>query len=187
MIHATLQRELPGITPQRGAALLMSLVILVALTLITLASLGTSIMQLRMSSNEEMRASAQQAAQSGIDAVIVTNAAITDANAKFFKITGSIGDTNCTNNWSGCAAMGVTLPDSLTENRIRITRLSNKSPDTSRGNKCTEGMAQFRIESDYDKASVGRGKAELVQGFNLCVAIDSGGGGGPGGSGGGHN
>ncbi|OGI51704.1 MAG: hypothetical protein A3B81_03470 [Candidatus Muproteobacteria bacterium RIFCSPHIGHO2_02_FULL_65_16] len=169
MIHATLQRKRPGITPQRGAALLMSLVILVALTLITLASLGTSIMQLRMSSNEEMRASAQQAAQSGIDAVIVTNAAITDSSAKFFKITGSIGDTNCYNWPTSCTTAGVTLPTSLSENRIRITRLSNPGYDRS-SSKC-EKMAQYQIESDYDKASVGRGKAELAQGFNLCVAF----------------
>lgn len=158
---------------QRGAALITSLIILVAVTIITLTSLGNTLLELRMSTNEESSMQAFQSAQAAIDEVI--------KNEKTNVIvTGNIGHTNCSTYYpNACEMNGVTLSNPPFKNlsgaminTIQITRTSNEicPPRMSRGSSCTKVQGvNFDIESTYDNTLSGLGKAVLTQGFVRLV------------------
>lgn len=144
---------------QRGATLLTALIILVVLTLISLASLNTSLLELRMASNEESTMKALQAAQAAADYVVEK----ADQN---FVVTGTLGYTNCTTNKTGCDETAVTLvsPPFDGGNGIVITRITEEGciPNTS----CDKVKgAAYSINSTFDKSSLGLGKGEIVQGY----------------------
>jgi len=154
---------------QRGAALFTALIMLVALTLLALASLGTSLLELRMSGNEEMAMSAFQSAQAGVDVVII------DAIAKEPKIViarGNKGATNCYN-VSGCT---YTIPEDLIPppvksnfSKLTITQTDDLGPAPRSRRFSTSAKlfsaAYFEVESRFDKSAVGQGQATIVEGF----------------------
>jgi FlaG/FlaF family flagellin (archaellin) len=171
-----------GNSDQRGASLFTALIILVALTLLTLASLSTSLLQLRMSSNEESKAAAFQSAQASIDNIINTDYIARqplslDYSKQYFKIAGAIGHAQCTPNWSGgtCNTSIVTLTSPLDSassgpNKAKIVRLTD--PISTRNTKCPKA-ATFQIESVYDRSALGHGKSELIQGYIACDYLNA--------------
>ena len=157
---------------QDGAALITALVFLVALTLLTLASLGTSLLQLRMSGNEESTMKARQSVQAVIDNII-------DNASTNFTITGDVGYTNCTSNVSGCNATGVALTGTTFDSAssTKITRVTEEASVRGYSTSLYRG-ASFAVEAKYDKASLGQGKAVTTQGYVRvypCVAQCGGG------------
>ncbi|MBI3575496.1 MAG: hypothetical protein HY083_07585 [Gammaproteobacteria bacterium] len=147
---------------QHGAALITALVLLVALTVLTLASLGTSLLQLRMSGNEESTMKARQATQAVIDNVI-------DNASTNFTVTGDIGYTT-----TGVALTGTTF-DSASS--AKITRITKETSVTGYDTSLYRG-ASFAVEAKYDKSSLGQGKAVTTQGYMRvypCVAQCGGG------------
>ena len=60
-------KELNGIKQQRGAALVVGLLMLVALTLIGVTTMGMNTMELRMASNAQNKSNAFQAAEAGVE------------------------------------------------------------------------------------------------------------------------
>lgn len=60
----------PGTRPQQGAALVIGLVLLMALTLLATASIRTASLELVMAGNTQYRERAFQLAQTGIDSVV---------------------------------------------------------------------------------------------------------------------
>ena len=147
---------------QDGAALITALVFLVALTLLTLASLGTSLLQLRMSGNEESTMKARQATQAVIDNVI-------DNASTNFTVTGDVGYTT-----TGVALTGTTF-DSASS--AKITRITGETSVRGYSTSLYRG-ASFAVEAKYDKASLGQGKAVTTQGYVRvypCVAQCGGG------------
>jgi len=60
-------KELSQIRQQRGAALIVGLMMLVALTLIGVTTMGMSSMELRMASNAQNKSNAFQAAEAGLE------------------------------------------------------------------------------------------------------------------------
>lgn len=172
-----------GIVKQRGAALFTALIILVVLTLVTLASLSTSMLELRMSTNEESRTVAFQSAQASIDNVInidyiARQPATVDETKQFFKITGATGYSQCTPNWSNggsCNTNAIVLTSPLDgtssgSNQIKVTRLTDPVP--TRNNKCASA-ATFRVDGVYDRSALGHGKSYLVQGYVACDYVNA--------------
>jgi len=161
---------------QRGVALFTALIILVALTLVSLGSLGTSILELRMSTNEESRIGAFQSAQSAIDAVIKDS----DTN---YVVIGTVGNTKCYN-WPSACNTSVTggLPAPLGNfNQVKIERTAEQGcPPRTRlaASSCTSmNSAPFTTYSTYDGLTLGRGKSELVQGYITLIPVAGQGGG----------
>ncbi|MGE5242353.1 MAG: PilX N-terminal domain-containing pilus assembly protein [Bacteroidota bacterium] len=162
---------------QRGAALFVSLIILVLLTLVALASLATSLLQLRMSTNGELQATAQQNAVAALDDVIrIDYDARQTGNInlpnQFFNVTGTVPDVNCTVNWSGTGTcnrqtIALTAPLDGTSNgpnHVKVTRLTDSVPTRS----ACGNAALFEIESIYDKSALAQGKADLIEGYQAC-------------------
>lgn len=170
---------------QRGTALLTALMILVAVTVVSLASLGTSLMELRMSGNDELTMQSFQQAQAALDDVINKE----DQN---FIVAGGVGDIKCTTNMStGCTTYDLVLgaapgasfgaPFAEATHTIQIERTSDEiCPPRSKENSssCDKvKAANFNVVSSYNSAGAGAsfGKTSLAQGYiKLLPATGSG-------------
>ena len=155
---------------QGGAALFTVLIMLVALTLVCLTSLSSSLLELRMSANEEATVAAFQSAQAGIDATI-TNSDTT------MRVIGSVPNTTCFNPSGTCDNTIASMPDPVgAKHEITVTRVTDETcPPRTRdyASSCSKQHAvTFDVKSDYDDTAAGRGSAELVQGYiKLIPAI----------------
>ena len=155
---------------QRGAALFTVLIMLVALTLVCLTSLSSSLLELRMSANEEATVAAFQAAQAGIDAT-VSNSDTT------MRVIGSVPNTTCFNATGNCNNTIATMPEPIgSRHRITVTRTTDETcPPRTRdyASSCSKQHAvTFDVKSDYNDTAAGGGSSELVQGYiKLIPAI----------------
>ncbi len=163
---------------QRGAALFTSLIMLIALTLLGLASLGTSLLELRMSGNEELAMSAYQSAEAGAE-VIINDASLPKEEKKFLIPRGGTGATTCYRTdtkygWpSTCtytvAASDVPAPVNAGDYHIKVTQTVASGPPPPSGPYATSSKhfsaASLEAESIFDRASTGQGKSVVVQGF----------------------
>jgi len=98
------KRVFAGRQKQQGAILVISLMFLVAITLLTVSSMRSSNIGLHMAQNEESRVAAIQSAQALAD-VIVANPAST-------PVVGESGHTACTDGQKGCDQTGLPVADS---------------------------------------------------------------------------
>jgi Tfp pilus assembly protein PilV len=170
---------------QRGASLFTSLIILVGITLVSLGSLGTSLMELRMANNAEAGSAAFQLAQAGIEATLAKP-------EEYYIVKGSVGETRCYN-LAGCIDTIDSLPEPMAtkwnaDSHLKVTRVTNETcPPRTRhtATSCAKQKAAgFVAESSFDATFAGQGRAELAQGYiKLFPALDdrddgSGGGGG---------
>lgn len=178
---------------QQGAALLTALIMLIAVTLLSLASLGTSMMELRMSGNEESSMQAFQSAQAAVDAVIDQDEKSPDTTVKNFAVVGTLGYTKCTPNTpvgtigypATCQDFSIALPPVKIDgklifddgggkksgkgNVLAIEMISDCGcPPRSKkfGTSCSkQNAAVFRVDSVLNKAHLGQGQGGLSQGF----------------------
>jgi len=153
---------------QRGASLFTALIILVALTLVSLGSLGTSLLELRMSGNEEASMGAFQAAQAAIDATVAS----AETN---IVVAGTVGNRSCYN-ISGCEQTLASMPSPIGSNHtIQITRITDEGcPPRTRDSATTcakQHAATFTIDGMFDKTLYGQGKSDLVQGYIKLIPV----------------
>lgn len=154
---------------QRGAALFTALIMLIALTLVALASLGTSLLELRMSGNEETAMSAYQSSQAGVDVVI--NDAL--SNQQFSIAQGNRGATHCYNWPDSCtytiASGAMPAPVNTAYTQLKITQVVDRGEPPRSKRFATSAKhfsaAYFEVESLFNKSSLGQGKAALAQGY----------------------
>ena len=152
---------------QRGAALFTALIMMIALTLVALASLGTSLLELRMSGSEESAMSAYQSAQGGVD--VIVNDAISQQQVVIAR--GGKGTTTCFNE-SGCTytieASQMPAPVNTPATKIKIIQVDDRG-SAPRMRLATSARyfsaAYFEVESTFDKSGAGQGKAATAQGY----------------------
>jgi len=160
-------------TKNRGAALITSLVLMMALTMVSLAAIQTTAMQVQISGNDEATFEADQYAQSVVDAVIETSTN--------FVIGASNGYTVCAASETGCDATSLTLNDPMfssvngginatTGVQAKVTLVKTgtaprMAKDASSADKFP--AAYFKITGTYDEISNNRGKSTVNQGFIL--------------------
>ena len=161
---------IPGRFRQQGAALLTALIILVAVTLLSLASLGTSLLQLRMSGNEEMSMQAFELAQAGVDHVVINHDALV-------TVMGDIGFTRCTANYpyscdeNSTLALPTQAPfldgGNTDKHSLAIEKVSEGfCPPRGMELSCDKAKAAtFAIRSRYNKVALGQGLSDITQGF----------------------
>ena len=156
---------------QCGAALFTVLIMLVALTLVCLTSLSSSLMELRMSANDEATVAAFQFAQAGVDATV------SDSD-NTMKVVGSLSNKSCYNaSGTACDQTIASLPAPIgADHDIVVTRTSDETcPPRTRdyASSCARQHAvSFDVDSTYDDTESGRGSAQLAQGYiKLIPAI----------------
>lgn len=155
---------------QNGAALLTALIILLAVTMLSLASLGTSLLQLKMSGNEEMSMQAFELSQAGIDYTITNHESMV-------TVVGDIGFIRCTGNYPFNCHENATLAfpaqapfldgGNTDRHSMAIEKVSEGfCPPRGMELSCDKAKAAaFSIRSRYNKAALGQGLSDITQGF----------------------
>lgn len=156
---------------QHGAALITALIFLIIITMLSLTSMRSSLLELRQSSNDEIRTAAFESAQAVVDAVLNTPAAM--------PVVGGAGYLNCSGNWDGCDQTSLTLPDGLYADqvtagtvKVEVERLAPAFRPPPRGLGTSARMltaAAFKIDGRYLRADEGLGQSEISQGVLIVV------------------
>lgn len=166
---------------QEGVALLVALVLLVAITMLSLSGISTTTLEYLMATNQQARVNAFQQAESGIDAVI--------PNPDNFQVSGLVGAGRCTTDFHdiskyyetndvACAGVDLTIPGGfdLTYSRVAVERLPpllQPAPRFIETSAEKLKVAMFQVDSRYDGREVRRGRAEHNQGMFVTVLTPS--------------
>lgn len=164
---------------QRGVALAVALIILVVATLIALSASRFTVLAVRQSTNVETVRSAEQGAQSVVDAVV--------SLPDIAVLTGNEGDTICTTNLSGCTATIPALRNNqfaaeiaASEVTARVERLAPLLRPLPRPSAGREGSsssvtlyegATFLVQGTYDRSGAGLSRAQVDQGILVRVPV----------------
>ena len=164
---------------QTGAALFTALMFLIVLTLISLAAMRTSTLELRMSGNQESKLAAFQSAQAIVDATMGLPANV--------KVYGDVGRRMCTGSDAGdtpddiaCDEYGVALAedvyaDELADGHVKVavTRLSpleRPAPRVLGTSAAVFSVAAFQVDAAYDATDVGQSQSRIVEGVMVLVS-----------------
>ncbi len=161
-------------TRQDGAVLFTSLVFLVVMTVIALASIRSSTLELRMSLNEETRVTAFQRAQALSDAIVFSPGTT--------PVIGTVGYRICTPSVPlaiVCDQRDLVITDPNVQAEVAaghlsavVERLGSERRPPPRGIESSVdkfGAASFRIESTYDREAAGLGRSDLNEGVLVLV------------------
>lgn len=157
---------------QRGVVLVVALVLLVAITLLSLAGMSTTTLELLMATNQQARTNAFQQAEAGIDAV--------SSDLDNFAVSGLVGAERCTSGFDDtntdvtCGSPDLDIPAEydLTHSRAAVRRLPPLLQAPPRFiETSTEKLkvATFKIDSRYDARETRGGRAEHNQGVLITV------------------
>jgi hypothetical protein len=167
---------------QRGATLLIALILVGLLTVAAAATLRFTTSGLRVAVNEELRSDALQNAQSLVDAVLTSPANL--------ALSYGVGDANCITGITDCNGDGnagagdhnTLVVDSADAGRIferadssGSIRMRRLGPDVSTpprgvGYSAVRFQSSFlQVESDYDGTPGGWGRAGVTEGIAVIV------------------
>lgn len=160
-------------TRQKGTALMVALIILIGITLLSLAGVNTSILELRMARNTEATADTHQVAMAALDYVVgdeshlpTTGALNTphdcdDASANVIALPTdnvfSCSDGDCNNN-SGeeICATAARVADCAPPPRARLA-----------SSLTSYSAFNYEAQVDVDKNETGNGRTNMVLGYIL--------------------
>jgi hypothetical protein len=154
---------------QHGSVMIVALVFLVVLGIMGLTSMQTSRLELRMAGNEQVKVSAQQAAQSLIDAIV--------ADSTTTPVIGGVGYVLCTAGQPNCDLTSITMPAGPLQPEVAAQHLGATGELTAIGPppRGTGFSADFfeanhyRLTSTYDRSDEGLGRASVTQGMVILT------------------
>lgn len=162
---------------QSGVVLVVALVLLVAITLLSLAGMSTTTLELLMATNQQARTNAFQQAEAGIDAVA--------GNLDNFNVVGAVGAQRCTTDFHHdryynatdevtCGSSDLVVPSEydLTYSRAAVGRLPPRLQAAPRFIETSAEklkVATFKVDSRHDARNARGGRAEHNQGMIVTV------------------
>ena len=156
---------------QSGVILVTSLVFLIAVTLLTIASMRSSIIGLHVAQNEESRIAAVQGAQALADAIV------SDPNTTL--VIGDPGFTICTATQHNCQRNDLTMTNPMMAQyaasgvvSARVERMFSALRPAPRGVESSMDKfagASFEVRSTYDRVNEGLGQQTVVEGILVLV------------------
>ncbi len=153
---------------QQGATLAIALILLIAVTVLSLSSLSTGLLEMVMAANEEARMTAFQQAQAGLEAVI--------NDESNFPVVGGVGDSNCTSGFTGasCNQSSLQFPTGVDTNKhaARTERLNPlfACPPRAFATSCDSfKVAHFAVDSRFDDVVNRGGRSQVVAGLMMLV------------------
>ncbi len=157
---------------QGGAALATSLLILTVLTLLGLAAMRGSKMELRLSQNAESRVNALQSAQAIADGVTQNDANLAVGNGPGYSACYVPGSDAPDSLPFTCATATLAAPGDAALQAWTYARVLREDPEfisaaalRGAGNSGRSyDYARFTITGGYDHSAAGFGAAEVVQG-----------------------
>lgn len=159
---------------QAGIVLPVTLIFLVIVGLLGLSSMQLTRLQLRMSTNDEIRATAFQTAQALSDAIVATPA--------MTPLIGGAGFTLCTPGQPDCNAETLYMPDGALASAVDegylqgvavLVAPGNTPPPRGLGYSADKFAAsQFNVQTTYDRSQQGLGRAATTQGLMILTPIN---------------
>ncbi len=156
---------------QSGVILVTSLVFLIAITLLAIASMRSSVIGMHMAQNEESRIVALQGAQALADAIV------SDPNTT--PVIGEPGFTTCTATETNCQRNDLTMTNDImaeyTGSGVISARVERMFPALRPAPRGVESSidkfvgASFEVRSTYDRVDEGLGKQTVVEGILVLV------------------
>ncbi len=145
----------PGKPHQTGVVLIVVLMMLIGITLISMATVNTSVMELRMARNAEFSVNNFQTALSAVDFVISDSANLPTVGPLMqpapVTLTGSV--------------FGVTAGDTVTASAVRIGECGLPPRMGAANSLMAYSAFEYEITADLDKNGSGMGQTGVVQGF----------------------
>jgi hypothetical protein len=156
---------------QDGAILIVSLVLLIAITLLTVASVRSSNIGLRMAQNEESRVAAAQGAQALADAIV--------SEPQTTPVIGGSGFTICTPGEANCNRYDLPVSNSaiaydistgnLTARVERMGPIFRPPPRVVESSIDKFSSATFQVTATYDRSDESLGRQRIVEGVMVLV------------------
>lgn len=153
---------------QGGAALVTTLILLVIVTLASLATIRSSRLELRMAGNTESRLQAFQAVQALSDAVFATPALV--------PVVGSTGFRLCTPTVAACDRSTIIVPGALAGHidagELTAVVLQQGEGIVPRGLETSADRfsgVRFQVTTTFDRTADNLGRAGVVQGMLVLV------------------
>jgi len=160
-----------SIARQDGAILMISLVILIAISLLTISSMRSSNIGLRMAQNEESRIAAEQGAQALADAIV--------SDPQTTPVVGGSGYTICTPGETACHRYDLPVANSVIAYNIssgdltaRVQRMGpifRPPPRVVESSIDKFSSAAFEVTATYDRADESLGRQQIVEGVMVLV------------------
>ncbi len=159
---------------QQGAALATALLILIVLTLLGLAAMRGSRLELKLSQNAESRVNARQSAQAIADGITQIEASLAISNGSAYRACYLPGSGNAQPDSVpfACATPNLAAPsdDALRPHTYALAQreapefLSTATLRGAGNSGRSYDYARFTVIGGYDHSSEGFGAAEVVQG-----------------------
>ena len=156
---------------QSGAILVISLVFLVAISLLAVASMGSSNIGLHMAQNEESRVTAEQGAQAMADAIV--------SDTGTTPVIGGGGFTICTVGEAGCNLNNLSVSNAFLQAAIAegyiTARVQRMGPDFGPPPRAVESSidkftsASFEVTTTYDRVDEKLGRQQVTEGVLVLV------------------
>ena len=157
MIETPTPLRLSGCPRQRGAVLVISLILLAALTVMAIGAIKTSIMELKIASNSEESTNAFQTAQAAIDF------SLSDTN--LLPMKGTLNTPTTVAVTGAPFAVDTRAGETLATTAQRTTDCGAPPRLTSGSSLLAYSAFSFRLSADLNRAATGRGRASIRQGY----------------------
>lgn len=166
------------VNKQKGAVLVVALLFLLLTAMISTTAMQTSILEVRMSNNEQLKEEAFQQVQAVANAIT--------ANPTNLVVTGDVGYTICAVGVSGgsCDVSAINLPATITTVpagaalNYSVERLGPlfaplpfRVSENNAGSANAYKAALFEVDANYDGIAAGLGQATIAQGIAMRVAV----------------
>lgn len=150
---------------------MISLIFLIAITVLAISSMRSSNISLRMAQNEESQVAAIQAAQAMADAIV--------GNPNSTPVVGQSGYTICTTGEDQCDSYELVVTDQTLSTAVAYDYISARVERTglvfrpppriveSSIDKFTS--ASFRVTATYDRTDIGLGYRQISEGVLILV------------------
>lgn len=158
---------------QSGAILVVSLIFLVAISLLAVGSMGSSSIGLHMAQNEEARVIAEQGAQAMADAIVSETGAT--------AVIGGSGYTVCTPGEAGCDQTNLPVNNAFLQSAIvsgylsaRVQRAGQTfgpPPRIVESSIDKFSSASFEVTTTYDRVDETLGRQQITEGILVLVPI----------------
>lgn len=161
--------HVPAISRQTGAALFVSLMLLLVITLISVSALRSSRLELRMAGNQESRLASFMSAQALVDAIVATPANV--------PVIGDPGFSICTVNEIGCDRNTISFDNGLfasdlSKGNLRAVVTRGTEAPIPRGlSTSVEKFAgvQFAVQASFDRSAENLGRTQVVEGMLVLI------------------
>ncbi len=154
---------------QKGAALFVSLMLLLVITLLSVSALRSSRLELRMAGNQESRLASFMSAQALVDAIVATPENV--------PVIGNPGFRICTISEAGCNRNTISFDNGLFASDLSagslgavVTRGQEVPIPRSLSTSVEKfGGVQYTVTASFDRSAENLGRTQVVEGLLVLV------------------